>query len=249
MGAYGDMNTAVAGLKADNNLVTRIESKSAQEDIEFGVPVYSYLGEEDKVSTYKADTATLVYTGDFVTANVINVTVNGVAISPVTFDADHATTIALVVAGIDGLTGVEAMLDATDENSRTILIRTRYVTNVSSSVVTLGATQVTASATYSSDQVFVGVSMFIQKSVSCTTGGYLQDEAVSVMTIGIIWTFNDNTANAFEIAKVNGSLFSDTNGVDVGVIFKSDNTVIGSDNLAKVELKGSKKLASVIVWS
>lgn len=49
---------------------------------------------------------TITFSADFVTDNVINLKVNGVAISPVTFTSDHATTIAAVATAISGITGV-----------------------------------------------------------------------------------------------------------------------------------------------
>ena len=61
----------------------------------------------------KKTTATLTYSTSFTADNVISLSVNGVAISAVTYGTSHAATATALLAAINGLTGVTATKDAT----------------------------------------------------------------------------------------------------------------------------------------
>ena len=205
MPAYGTLDESINGLVQGLDYTTEGRFVAAEE-IEFGAAVFGYVGENIKVGGYHLDVSKLVYDADLVTDNVINVTVNGVAISPVTFLTSHAVTIALVVAAIDALVGVEAVLDSSDVNSRTILIRTKFDEAVATSVVTLGATQAGATATTHSGMVFMGVSRFIQND----TGVYSLYDSVEIVTSGQISVTPVEAVEALEPAYV------DNSGADIG---------------------------------
>lgn len=186
MGAYDEMDRGIAGLKM--GVDSRVESRAAQEDIAFGLPVFSYIGDDDKCWSFKNDVGKLVFDGDFVTSNVITITVNGVDAADVTFATDHDTTADLVVAAVAALTGVECVLDSTDATNRTFLIRVKGETALVAEAITGGAGQVTGTITYGSGQIFVGVSMHTHKEPKNATVGalYEQYDPVNVMVDGWI---------------------------------------------------------------
>lgn len=257
MPQYGNMDEAILGLKADNGSVTRVESWAAQEDIAFGSTVFSYLGEQEKAWGYHNDTAKIVFDADFVTGNLIDGTVNTVAWTQVPFDTDHDTTMDNLVTAITALAGVEAALDSGDANNRTVFIRTMGLDNTTTVTVTGGASQPGDTITYQSDQVFIGVALNVAKNTEVVNDcKYYQNETASVMNIGIIWAALNGTANNNDIAYIVSSgtpagKFDDTAGLTVDCIFKSNNYTnpTTSDVMAKVQVKGSKKLNAEIAWT
>lgn len=205
MGAYGTLDESINGLVQGLDYTTEGRFAAAEE-IQFGAAVFGYVGENIKVGGYYLDVSKLVYDADLITDNVTNVTVNGVAIAPVTFLTTHDITIALIVVAINALDGVEAVLDSTDTDSRTILIRTKFAAAVAISVVTLGNTQAGASATTHSGMVFMGVSRFIQND----TGVYSLYDSVEIVTSGQISVTPVEAVEALEPAYV------DNSGADIG---------------------------------
>ncbi len=96
------------------------------------------------------ETVILTFSGPLVASNVINGTVNGVALSPITFASDSATTLAAIGAAIvAALAGLGTAITAAYVVSGNTIRITRTTVNTSVAltafVVTLGAGQVTAS--------------------------------------------------------------------------------------------------------
>lgn len=211
MAAYGTMEKAVAGLKTGYD--ARIESWVAQESILFGMPVFGYVGDDRKAYQFKLDVAKLVFAADLITANSTIVTVNGVATTATVFATDHDTTMGIIVTKLNAMTGVEAVLDATDTNTRTILIRTKGANITVSAAVTLGETQTTASATYGSGQVLVGVAQFTQKEpVSAAAGAYYEQyDATNVLVSGSLYGVTQEAVEANAVPKI-----FNTSGANLG---------------------------------
>ena len=114
MGQYGNIERAFAGMPAEHyQFNEQKRTRKAQDIINFGDPVFGYLGDEVRGYNYYLDTAKLVFDADFVSLNEIVITVNGVAAATVTFTTDHDTTAALVVDAIKAIT-------ITDNNSNNI---------------------------------------------------------------------------------------------------------------------------------
>jgi len=139
MAAYDYMNVAVAGMGVGIADARTVDCPTAQEEIEFGRPTFGYIG-ENTAYNFKKDVGIGLYSADFVTSNSIAFSVNGVAITPVVFATDHATTMTALINAVTALDGVEASLDAADTNGRTILVRVKGETALITSVVTLGST-------------------------------------------------------------------------------------------------------------
>jgi hypothetical protein len=184
MTAYNNIDEGIKGLAY--GLIRRVEGEwGCQESagIEFGAPVFGYQGDETNAYNYHSDVSKIVYSTDFVASNSTIVTVNTVATSPVVFTTDHLTTINLIVAAVAGLTGVECVLDATDSNNRTILIRTKGTEAVATSATTGGAGQPTTTITVHSGQVYLGTAMLTQNSA----GLYEYQDAINVTAEGELW--------------------------------------------------------------
>ena len=193
MGAYDYMDAAIAGLKV--GLTSKVEGGRVCAEalgIPYGRPVFGHVGNSKEAFTYKNDVSKIVYDADFVTSNSIAFNVDGVDLTATVFATDHDTTIAALVAKIAALDGVEAQLDVTDVDSRTILLQKKtksFGTGDVTTTVTLGASQAVGTITYGSSQVFLGVSLFVQKAPSLdvsTNQGYEQYEPIAVMYRGQI---------------------------------------------------------------
>lgn len=252
MGAYSTLDPAVAGAKYDDyDGMSRVESAEAYETINFGAPVFSYLGEEKKVSNLYYDTAKVVYSRDFETSNAIAFTVNGVSITPVNYSSSHAVTMGLLKTAVDALSGVDAWIDTSDTNSRTLWVRTKYTTMTASSSVTGGSNQATASISYQTDMVYRGIALFIQKyQTTYTNAAYFQYDSVSVLTNGLIWSNSTSAGDASATSYITTSgtykgYFVNTAGLDVGCKYRTTPTGAG---LAVVQTNGIYKPTAVASW-
>lgn len=265
MGEYGNFDIAISGQIAENIQTYRsIRTRAAKQIINFGTPVMGYIGDEVAGYNYKLDTAKLVFDADFVTSNTITITVNGESTGAVPFNTDHNTTAADVVTAIKGLVitdsvlgtvNVDCILDPTDSNNRTFLIRTKGLDITVTEDVQAGASQATGTITYSTDQVYLGIAVHIHKEPTTQDGiaQYLVDEAVNVMEHGAIYALV-NTPIA-----VNDDAYIDNAGSDKGAFassgdtvnckFKSNLVTIGSDKLAIVGTRGIYKPNTEIAWA
>ena len=236
MPAYGDIDTAKAGiLYGLDNQIEGVWASKLVAGIEFGRPVFGYAGDSTNLYTFKNDVGKIVFDADFVSLNEIIITVNGVDTSTVAFDTDHDTTMDLVLAAINALADVEAVLDADDSNNRTFYILEKGVTAVVAEAITLGASQATGVITYTTAQIFVGMSILTQND----SGLYEQYDAVNVLVKG--YAYGDSTtvaaANIAAYVGTDGK-FANT-GVEIGARFRSN---LSSAGLVLVEVEGQKEL-------
>lgn len=95
------INSAVAqlGMVADASF-TNTDSKVVKNAVPVGRGVSKVFGEDDRVRLPAANRGTVTFDADLITANTIDMKVNGVAITQVTFATDHATTMALIAVEI-----------------------------------------------------------------------------------------------------------------------------------------------------
>jgi len=193
MGAYDYMDAAIAGLKV--GLQSRVEGGWVCAEplgIPYGYPVFGHLGNNKQAYTFKNDVAKIVYSADFIALNSTIVTVDGVATTATVFATNHADKMAAIVVKLNAIPGVVAKLDPADTDVRTILIQKKtksFVTGDVDSATTGAVSQPTDTVTYGSSQVFLGVSLFVQKAPSLgvtTNQGYEQYESVAVMADGEI---------------------------------------------------------------
>lgn len=183
MTAYGYADPALAGMVKGFGDARTVDPVILQEAIPFGQPVFGYAGQSPaKGWGFKKDTAKIVYSTDFVASNSTIVTVNGVATDAVVYATSHAVTIAAIVTAIKAK-GFDAVLDASDTNSRTILVRSKGATITADSATTGGSGQPTDTVTYSSGQMFLGVHVFKHVDPSKSPAQY---DVADVLRIGVI---------------------------------------------------------------
>lgn len=220
MAAYGDMDRGIPGMKSGS--YSRVESKVAQEEIAFGLPVFGYIGEDGKCWGYKNDVGKIVFDADFEASNVITITVNTVAADDVTYASSHDNTMDLLLAAVQALEGVEAALDSTDTDNRTLLIRVKGETAAVTEAVVGGSGQPDGTITYGSGQIFLGVSLFTQKMPYDSSAAYDAEDAVNVMVDG--WIRGETAA----AVSVNGTPYVvTTEGANLGKFSTSGEELTG----------------------
>lgn len=225
---------------------TNIKSRKAQDLIGFGRAVFTGLIPGVDVINPAVDIVTLAFYGVFVTDNVINMKVNGVAIAPVTFSVDAATTKALLIAAIDAIDGI----NATDDSADSILIKSSELGNVlvTDILVTLGATQTGHTIYYSSSAVFEGVSI-LRHGQPIAIGGddaYQINDSINVLTKGVVWvkvTSSVSYGGDIHVANdtsdpSNQGTFQSTGGIQVhgGKFVSSAVGTPSAPALAKIEI-------------
>jgi hypothetical protein len=196
------MALAVAGLIADANFTSK-DGLQAFESIGLGLGVVQRTGYPNQGRLPKANKAKLVFSGDLVGSNVVDMDVNGVAMAPVTYNASHAATMALIITSLEAMAGVaNAVLDASDTNNRTLLV---YSTDgldclVTDALVTGGVGQATIAVTTLSTDVIYGISIMSQAIEQAPVTGliaYSSGAPVGCLVRGRIWVSS-------ETAVVNG---------------------------------------------
>jgi hypothetical protein len=139
----------------------------------------------------KKQVQTLVFSGELVTDNVIDGKVGGIAISPVTFASNHATTMAALAAAI--LAANENILTAVvDTNTITVTtVQDAADQDLSAWVVTLGAGQVTAAITET------------VAAINSDQRGICRNDTDSTTAVEVDWEFEESgvTGNIVKIRR------------------------------------------------
>lgn len=255
MGAYNNLDTAIAGLKIGVGFADRVETFKAAEVIAFGSPVFVYEGDELNGYNVKQDVSTITLDADLVTSNVITtiLTIDGVAQSAVasTFDTDHDTTMdnheAALEAAFSGL--AVTLTDATNNRQFTLTYKGVNMSLVTS-VVTLGASQAGVTIAYTNGQVFAGVALFSQKGYVDNVGQYNQYDAMNVLSRGQLYVNTGGAVNANTDAYVvwdgtsaNQKKFSGTASGNYVTNCKFRSTLAAA-GLALLEVNGQNKDAT-----
>jgi len=248
MGAYGAPDVAIAGMV--EGFHNDFESAIAKEDIDFGSPVFGFVGSENKCYAPHKDKATATLSADLVTSNVYTVTINGTAVAE-TFDTDHATTMTALIAAINADTtlaglGISA---AAGSSNRVIVISAPAGLDLTvTGAVTLGATQANVAVVHGTNGKFLGVAAFVQnggKDFGAGTACWKNGMSVSILRDGRVWVPAESTVADKDPAYVSGlggagtlGKFTDvaTNNYDIGGFFRSN----VSSGLALLEVRGMK---------
>lgn len=156
-----NMPIGVLGRIADCGFKNTL-SPMCLETIPAAIGVMKPLNLDYKIMLPRNNTASSAFSADLITANVINATVNGVAIAPVTFITDHLTTMQLIADEIAAIPTIEsATVGGLNNRTITIISIPGTATVVTSFVVTLGASQATVTTTASQSGTFFGVTQAI----------------------------------------------------------------------------------------
>lgn len=190
-----NINQGVAnpGMIADASF-DMIESFQAYEYINLGVGVVKQVGSDYVCRLPRANAATIVFSVDLVAADVVSVTVNGVAITPVTYGSSHLATVNAVIAQLLLLTTQvkTAALDATDTTNRTIKVGSIDGLDAITvaSIVHGGAGTAAITNSVSSSDVLEGISvstMAKEETLGTLLVQFKPTEAVPVMRKGKIY--------------------------------------------------------------
>jgi hypothetical protein len=228
---------------------SNIKTRNAEQAIEFGRAVVKGItGGVDVKNIFKSK-ASLTFDADFVTGNTIDLNVNGVAISQVTFATSHAATFAAVIAAIDALTGISAVAGTGREILITVDNAASNIT-ISDVVVAGGASQAGSTTVYSSVDTFEGIAA-LRHGQPTTIGGddkYQINDAVNVLTKGVIfvevvatvaygdsvYVYNDKSNESNQGQFTNAS--SGNLAVSSAKFVSAATGTTGSPALAKVEI-------------
>lgn len=202
-----------------------------------------------KIRKFTNNIQTVVFSGDLVTSNVINLDAtnsSGVltAIAPVTFNTDHLTTMGLIG---DAIVAINPDISYTvgGASNRTLTLRCKEGTliSVADVIVTLGAGQATATLANSSDETIFGVALKDEYEpdssglVYCKAGGQKR-----VMRKGKVWVY---CKGAFTPASTAYVRTTDGSGSELRGTLRLDNTNAVSASEIKFMSSGTDELALV----
>jgi len=163
---------AFAGMKADSRF-DFVESFAAGEVIAFGLGVVKNIGVNNKVRLPAANKGVLLFAGNFVADNDIDMDINGVAITTVEWDTDQATTLAALATEIeshdDVLTAVVTALltiTVTGVDGADIAITDIVVTN--------GGSQTTGAFTQGTHDTLEGLALSTHAKEQALSTGIVQ---------------------------------------------------------------------------
>lgn len=205
-----DMPIGIPGRIADCGFKNTL-SPQCLETIPAAIGVMKPFNVDYKIMLPRNDTASSVFSGDLITANVVNATVNGVAITPVTFATSSLLTMQAVANAIAAIPSVaSAVVGGAGNHTITIISNVGTATTVSSFVVTLGASQATVTTTASQSGTFFGVTQAIYNKMNqwLPYGGpnlqlssgipqpYFQGEVAPTLTQGRIYVVPENVVTS-----------------------------------------------------
>lgn len=187
-----EMTAGLPGMKADMG-DDRTLTYYAEEAIYFGRGVtQGAAGNAARLPN--RNVGYIDFSADLVTSNTINLKVNGVAISQVTFASNHATTMAAIATAIEAIANTDYV--ATVSAARQLKIVNPdgdvAITNI---VVAAGASQATGTDTYTSDEPFLGIARLDATIEQSTSGvaNYAANDAVSVASKGAFYVYTEET--------------------------------------------------------
>lgn len=239
MAQYGTPDVAISGMLDGGRWVD--ESAIAQEDINFGAPVFGMPGEENTAYNFHKEVATVTLSTDLITANVIDFTFDGIT-SEVTFATDHDTTMAALVDEIEADFADYIVSAVAEDDVLTVTFLPQYDASGVAVTVTLGDTQPTVAIVGTTTRVFMGVAPFIQiggAGYGAGDSAYQAEAVMDVLTRGRLWVDVASTVTDKAKAYVDSNgLFTNvsTNNYDMGGYFRSNAT----SNLAILEVNGLK---------
>lgn len=161
-----NMPIGVAGRIADCGFKNTL-SPTCLEDIPSAVGVMKPLNQDYAIMLPRNDTASSVFSADLITGNIVNMTVNGVAITPVTYAAGHLQTMQAIAGEIQAIPSVaSATVGGANNRTITIISNIGTATTVTVGTVTGGASQATIVSTAGQSGTFFGVTQTIYNKMS-----------------------------------------------------------------------------------
>lgn len=156
-----NMPIGVLGRIADCGFKNTL-SPMCLEAIPAGIGVVKPLNLDYKIMLPRTDTGSVALSADLITANVVNATVNGVAITPVTYVTSHLATMQAVANAIAAIPSVQsAIVGGVSNRTITVISNVGTATAITVFTVTLGASQATPTITTGQSGTFFGVTQAI----------------------------------------------------------------------------------------
>lgn len=186
------MTVGSPGQLYDLNFNNTFSPVSAIENIPMGVGVAKIIGQDMQVRLPHVDIATVTQSTALISGNSTVVTLNGIALTPVVFATDNATTMAAIAALIAAQNGIaSAVYNGTDG----IVITADQGFDVLATFATTGGvSQPTWSTVYTNDNVFYGIALYIQNKQNLlgpqgSAGGspYYPGDPVPILTRGQVY--------------------------------------------------------------
>jgi len=195
-----NQSVAMQGALVSDSQPRTIESCLAKEAITVGTGVIKVIGTDDQVRLPASNAGVLTFVADLITANVVNLKVNGSAISPVTFLTDNATTMGLLAVAIAAKTTYVS--SAVVDSAHVITVNGVDDTDVllTDIVVTSGATQTTGTFAAGTRDVMFGVALRTQALEGGLPGTttepvYAAKSVVNVLRQGQAWVYCETAFN------------------------------------------------------
>jgi len=181
-----------------NNVLSPVASIEA---IPMGLGTAKVIGADQQVRLPHVDIVAVSASIALVASNSTVVTLNGFALAPVVYSTSNAVTLGLIAAAI---AAQPLVASAVSDGSSTITITAQQGFAVTVTfVTTLGISQPAWTSTYSNDNVFYGVALYIQNKQNLlgpqgSAGGqpYFPGDPVPVMTRGRVWVVAENTVTS-----------------------------------------------------
>lgn len=180
-----------------NNVLTPV---AALENIPIGLGVAKVIGSDYQVRLPHQDIAAVVQSTALTAGNITTVTLNGIALTPVSYAVSNAATMNAIAALIAAQPNIAS---ASYDGFSTININAIQGAAISVTFVTASGSAVTWVTNYSNDNVFYGVDLYIQNHANLlgpqgSAGGqpYYQGDAVPCLTRGRVWVTPENTVTS-----------------------------------------------------
>lgn len=197
------MDVASEGLLADCGFKNCL-SPRAFADIPIGRGVAKVVGTDYDVRLPAQNSSVTVLDADLVTSNSVAITLNAVVMTPIVFATSHAATMAAIAAAVLAEPNI-ASATVSDANSRTLTVISDEgeVVTMDSFVVTLGASQATATIVNGTQDGLYGIALRTQNkpNLLSATGSngaapYYEGEPVSMLSRGRAYVYVDQDVDA-----------------------------------------------------
>lgn len=197
------MDIGSVGLLADSGFKNTL-SPRAFESINIGLGLAKVIGQDYVVRLPQQNLSTTVLSADLIASNSVAVSVNGVALTPIVFATSHLATMTAIAAAIDAQPGIASAVVG-GANNRTITVTADQggVAVVNSFVVTLGASQATATITNGTQDTLYGVAQRQQNMPnplnplgSYGTPVFVAGDCIPLLTKGRIYVAVEQTVTS-----------------------------------------------------
>jgi hypothetical protein len=185
------MNVGSAGELYDIGFNNVLSPVSAIEQIFPGLGTAKIIGQDMQVRLPHQDQVAVLQSTALTAGNSTVVTLNGIALSAVPYATSNAATMTAIAALIAAQPFIAS---ATFDGTATINIQAEQGFGVTATFVTSGGSAVTWTSTYSNDNVFYGVALYIQNKMnlygpqgSAGAAPYYPGDACPVLTRGRVW--------------------------------------------------------------